>query len=121
MKTIMISICYGFFWAVTTMGRYSLRRTLAILGIGLLIGMLLGLMSVSGDVVYGEHPPIRTCDDGAYLIDKNVPMPPSFPPARTPWREFIGPRPENAALPALGTGALTYEEWTRQTMRRRNQ
>lgn len=42
MKAIVISVLYGFFWAITTMA-YPLRRMLFFSVIGLVIGMLLGL------------------------------------------------------------------------------
>jgi hypothetical protein len=93
--------------------------------IGLIIGSILGIVATRGaDVVYGRPPPVRTCDDLAYLSAHAViPTPPipTFATDRPAWREFIGPRQENAPLPGSSSVGMTYEEWIKQPKRRRGQ
>lgn len=98
-----------------------MKRPIFFILIGLIIGAILGLIASAKDVVCGENPPIRTCDERAYLnFNQPVPAPP-MPGLSGSWREFVGPRPLNAALPESGRAAITYEQWTKETMRRRGE
>lgn len=77
------------------------------------------IILIAADVVYGEQPPIQPCDERAYLsFHEAIPNPPSV---MSGWRDFVGPRPMNVALPEAGTAAITYEQWTKEPMRRRGQ
>lgn len=74
------------------------------------------------DFVYGAHPPVRTCDDLAYL--PAIIVPPPVPPLVN----LIGPLPPAGtlrALPTEGEGWLTYKahlkRFNEQPMRRRGQ
>lgn len=78
------------------------------------------------DVVYGENPPIRVCDDAAYIQNVTVPVPPTPPmPARQVTEfGFIGPLPRNhppRPLPVNMAGTNAWREAMAKFYRNREQ
>lgn len=78
------------------------------------------LALLAADVFYFHQPRVRPCGDAAYLLPV-PPPPPAIPPLTVTRWTLVGPMPTNAPLPNAGTAKMTFEEMSKQLMRRRNQ